>query len=201
MPVSVHSRVVVCFLVMFGFLFNGIASSSSAQPASVLPVLINAVTSAVNPGTIMVRGGNFSPGGLVYIALYDQWGATLHETRWVTASTTVYGPSGSQDPAQGFIAGSGIGEWFEQIRLTVYGPNGSQDPAQGYIAGDVGSRASTDASEAVYGPNGSQDPAQGFVPGTTGAAITSGCDTPLMVRAFDQATASWSNTLDVDLGC
>jgi len=201
MSLSTHSKLVVCFLVMFSFSLTGLTGSTVAQSASTLPVISNAVTSAIAPGVIEVSGERFSPGGLVYIALYDGRGTTLHETRWVASSPAIYGSNGSQDPAQGYVGGGGIRESFEQVRQAVYGVNGSQDPAQGYIAGEVGSRASTDASEAVYGPNGSQDPAQGFVPGTNGAAITSGCDTPLMVRAFDQATASWSNTLDVDLGC
>ncbi len=197
MSLSTHSKLVVCFLVLFGFGLTGLPGTTVAQSASTLPVLNSAIASTVAPGAIEVIGERFSPGGLVYLALYDGWGATLHETRWVASSPTVYGVNGSQDPAQGFIAGGGISESFEHVRQAVYGPNGSQDPAQGYIAGDEGFQARS----AVYGPNGSQDPAQGYVPGTTGAALADACDAPLMVRAFDQRTASWSNLLDVDAGC
>lgn len=172
MSLATHSKLVVCFLAMFGFSLTGLPGSTVAQSASTLPVLSSAVAIAVAPGTIEVSGERFSPGGLVYIALYDGWGTTLRETRWVASSPTVYGLNGSQDPAQGFIAGGGIAESFAQVRQTVYGPNGSQDPAQGYVAGDDGAQA-----------------------------LASACDAPMMVRAYDQRTASWSNTLDVALGC
>ncbi|MEJ7901812.1 MAG: hypothetical protein WKF63_08175 [Thermomicrobiales bacterium] len=197
MSLHTHSKLVVCFLVLFGFGLTGLPGSTAAQSASTLPVISNAVASTVAPGAIEVSGERFSPGGLVYVALYDQWGATLHETRWVASSSTVYGANGSQDPAQGFVAGGRIDESFAHFRQTVYGANGSQDPAQGYIAGDEGFQT----REAVFGPNGSQDPAQGYVPGNSGEEFVTACDAPLMVRAFDQRTASWSNTLDVNLGC
>ena len=141
MSLATHSKLVVCFFVLFGFGLHGL-QASSAQTASALPILNNAVVSTIAPGVIEVSGERFSPGGLVYIALYDGWGEMLHETRWVASSPTVYGPNGSQDPAQGYVAGSDGGEAF---------------------------------------------------------AIA--CDAPLMVRAFDQRTTSWSNLLDVDSGC
>ncbi len=169
MSLVTHSKLVVCFLVLFGFGLNGLPASS-AQTASALPVLNNAVVSTIAPDTIEVSGERFSPGGLVYVALYDGWGTALRETRWVASSPTVYGPNGSQDPAQGYLAGGGIEESFALVQPTIYGPNGSQDPARGYIAGDAPATASV-------------------------------CDGPMMVRAFDQRTASWSNMLDVESGC
>ena len=197
---ATHSKLVICFLVLFGFGLGGWPASTAAQSASALPVLSGAVVSTIAPGAIEVSGERFSPGGLVYIALYDGWGTALHETRWVASSPTVYGVNGSQDPAQGFVEGGRIEEAFAAYRESVFGPNGSQDPAQGYVAGDNGSL--TTAREAAYGPNGSQDPAQGYAAGNdNGQAFAIACDAPLMVRAFDQRTASWSNLLDVDSGC
>jgi len=166
---ATHSKLVVCFFVLFGFGLHGL-QASSAQTASALPILNNAVVSTIAPGVIEVSGERFSPGGLVYIALYDGWGEMLHETRWVASSPTVYGPNGSQDPAQGYLVGGGIEESFAQVQDPVYGPNGSQDPARGYVSGDS-------------------------------RGIGSVCDGPMMVRAFDQRTASWSNMLDVESGC
>jgi len=198
---ATHSKLVVCFFVLFGFGLHGL-QASSAQTASALPILNNAVVSTIAPGVIEVSGERFSPGGLVYIALYDGWGTALHETRWVASSPTVYAVNGSQDPAQGFVQGGRIEEAFAASRAPVFGPNGSQDPAQGYGAGDDGSQALSAPREAVYGPNGSQDPAQGYVAGSDGGeAFAIACDAPLMERAFDQRTATWSNLLDVDSGC
>ncbi len=172
MSLSTHSKLVVCFLLMFGLGLNGLPASSAAQSASAIPALSSASANAIAPGMVEVRGERFSPGGLVYIALYDGWGTVLHETRWVASSPTVYGVNGSHDPAQGFVQGGRIEEAFAAYRQSVYGPNGSQDPAQEYVAGDDG-----------------------------GQAFATACDAPLMVRAFDQRTASWSNLLDVESGC
>ena len=140
MSFAMHNKLVVCFLVLFGFGLNGLPVAT-AQTASALPILNNAVVSTIAPGVIEVSGERFSPGGLVYIALYDGWGTALHETRWVASSPTVYGVNGSQDPAQGFVQGGRIEEAFAASRAPVFGPNGSQDPAQGYGAGDDGSGA------------------------------------------------------------
>jgi hypothetical protein len=35
---------------------------------------------------VTVTGTDFTPGGRVYLAIYDQMGARRYETRWVTAS-------------------------------------------------------------------------------------------------------------------
>lgn len=136
MSFLIHNKLVVCFVLMFGLGLAGLPVPAAAQPGA-LPILSSAVASAVSPGTIEVSGERFSPGGLVYIEVYDEWGTTLRETRWVASSPTVHGPNGSQDPARGYVAGGEIRESFEQVRQTVYGPNGSQDPAQGYVRGDA----------------------------------------------------------------
>lgn len=48
---------------------------------------------------------------------------------------------------------------------------------------------------------GTQTPALGTI-ASTPTAITSGpCTMPLMVRAYDRATATWSNIVDVELEC
>ena len=76
---------------------------AATDPAG--PVLTGAAPIAQGPGTAMVTGEGFTPGGAVYVALYDRWGARLHETRWTTADPAVHGPNGSQDPALGFRRG------------------------------------------------------------------------------------------------
>ncbi len=167
-----HNKLVVCFLVLFGLGVHIALPASNAQTSVAQPVLLNAIPSSIAPGTIEVAGEGFTAGGLVYITLDDEWGTTLRQDRWTTASPTVYGAHGSQDPAQGFTAGGDIEESFPPFRQTAFGPNGSQDPARGYVAGD-----------------GQMTPPAGA------------CDGPLVVRALDQRTASWSNLLDVEPGC
>ena len=53
----------------------------------------------------------------------------------------------------------------------------------------------------VYGPNGSQDPDQDNVPGVDLPIVGYTCGRDLMVRAYDQQIATWSNLLDVTALC
>ena len=197
-----YRRPLVLVLVILGLVVSGnsVAYADRAQLSPTASPLLIDVSAAQSPGSVIVTGHGFTPGGEVYIALYDQWGMQLHETRWINASQTVYGPNGSQDPAAGFVEGGSANETFGTLE-TVYGPNGSQDPANGYIRG-TSDTTIVGGSETVYGPNGSQDPATGFVPGKPGREIAGSlCGTTVMVRAYDQQTATWSNMLDADVGC
>ena len=96
-----------------------------------------------------------------------------HETRWVTASRYAYRPPQAVDPEEGFSFDSGgnIGELFE-IPMAV-----SEFPG--------------DPQNSALGPVTSQSVT---MPGID-------CTTSLTVRAYDRSTATWSNTVDVKLGC
>ena len=97
-----HSRTIRC-LVLLVVLCLGSTQIASAAPAVITaPVLNTVVLSSGLPGDIMVSGHGFTPGGRVYIALYDQWGMVLHETRWVTASTHNFQPPQDLAPGAGF---------------------------------------------------------------------------------------------------
>ena len=123
---------------------SDVAAPDPAAPtgsARAVPALTGASAAGQRSGTITVTGETFTPEGRVYVALYDPWGATLYETRWLTASPTVYGPNGSSDPAAGFSRGGVLREAFGGL-----------------------------------------------------------CGATPMVRAYDEATATWSNWLDVDPG-
>ena len=96
------------------------------------PLLVSASSAAQRPGAVMVTGRDFTAGNDVYVAFYDAWGRQRYETRWVVASQAVYGPNGSEDPANGFSSGGTISETFGASEV-IYGPNGSQDPANGYV--------------------------------------------------------------------
>lgn len=137
--IVVRNRVIICLLFLISVSPFANTAVATAQSSAVAPVLSSAVATSIPTAWITVAGNGFSAGGLVYIALYDQWGTDLEETRWTSAS------------------------------ITVYGTNGSLDPAQGYSPG--------------------------------GSVAQLSCDQPLMVRAFDRQTDSWSNLLDVELAC
>ena len=89
--------------------------TTGATNTTPFPTLTNVSVAGETLGTIEVRGKEFSPGGQVYIALYDRWGATLYETRWVTSSSTVYGRDNSADPAAGYHRGGTVREVFAHL--------------------------------------------------------------------------------------
>ncbi len=111
-----------------------VAFANDEQAPSVGLLLVIKTATASQPGSLLVTGHGFSPGGEVYVALYDQWGMELFETRWVTASGVVYGPNGTQDLSTGFNQGGTINEIFDGS-WAIYGPNGSRDPAMGHKEG------------------------------------------------------------------
>ena len=134
----------VSLLALASTAAGAVAAPGPAAPTGVpsaIPTLIGTSATTQPVGTITVTGEAFTPGGRVYVALYDPWGATLYETRWITASGAVYGPNWSGDPAAGFSRGGVLREAFGGL-----------------------------------------------------------CGAAPMVRAYDEATATWSNWLDVDPG-
>jgi hypothetical protein len=74
--------------------------SSSMLPApSAAPALSDASATTHTSNLFTVSGAGFTAGGRVYLAIYDQMGAQLYETRWITASLpvlAVMGPTGHE---------------------------------------------------------------------------------------------------------
>ena len=163
-------RPLVPLLALLGLVALGGASAgavAAADPAAPpglvgpVPILTGAGATAGSPGTVTVTGEGFTVGGAVYVALYDRWGATLHEHRSTTADRAVYGPNGSQDPAVGFRRGGTLSEAFG-------GLCGATPMAWAHDRGTARWSNWLDvdpAGLAHHGPNGSQDPALGFSPG------------------------------------
>ena len=167
-----------------------------AQPVSANPLLVNASIVSRPSGQIAIHGEGFSPGGIVYIAVFDRSGQDVQYNAWAVATEAVYGPNGSSDPAQGYVAAGTINEVISLDSSPVYGPHGSQDPAWGFNG------VIPLVPTATYGPHGSQDPAQGYDDGTRPPlALDIGCVQHLSVQAFDARALSWSNRLEVVAGC
>lgn len=164
-PFSVSLLVVLCLSRAL------VPVVAEAEPAA--PVLHAVMASTTQPGTIMVSGTGFTLGGLVFIAIHDQWGTTEHETRWVTASQSAYQPPQAvdQDESFSFDSGGNVGELFAIPLMETELPSDSHNPALGTVTS---------------------------VPTTMGGVD---CATSLMVRAYDRSSATWSNIVDVDLGC
>jgi hypothetical protein len=68
-----------------------------------------------NQGALYVDGQHFTPGGQVYIAIYDVWGSRLYSTMWTTASTTIPGTPGGSDADQGTIDGGLVSVEFDNL--------------------------------------------------------------------------------------
>jgi hypothetical protein len=56
-----------------------------------VPSLTNVSATTQTPALFTITGNDFTPGGRVYLAIYDQMGAKLYETRWITASLATTG--------------------------------------------------------------------------------------------------------------
>lgn len=111
-----HIHINRCFVVLILVAFHSLNASVFAQGlAGVQPVLTSAAANLAIPGTLVVSGANFTSGGEVYIAIYDRWGESSLETRWVTASEPVYGQHGSMDPANGSHPGGIVHETFASL--------------------------------------------------------------------------------------
>jgi len=187
---SVHRsrRQLVLVLAILGLVVSGsqVAHIGSAQSAPVTSSLVIDAT-AQSPGSVTVTGQNFTPGGRVYVALYDQWGMRLHETRWIVASRTVYEPMRSDDPTAGFVPGGAI--------EAIFGVTGSVEGSSVAIDEISG------GSESIF-PNGSHMSATEYVPvDLVDERVGNLCGATAMARAYDEQTDAWSNMLDIDAGC
>jgi hypothetical protein len=189
-------RVLICLLSLFSLIPAFAGPGAGAQVTPSVPNLRIAVLPP-QAGLLAVEGERFSPGGLVYIAMYDRWGVDVYQHFWTVASHGSFGPNGSQDPALGYVPAGTVNEVIALYPAATYGPNGSQDPAHGYQPGVT----AVQEPAATYGPNGSQDPALGYVPAAGQASSAATCGGDLMVRAYDQRTSTWSNLIDVTAGC
>ena len=74
-----------------------------APVSAPVPTLTDASATTQTPTLFTVTGADFTAGGRVYLAIYDQMGTKLYETRWVSASptTTVM----HHDPGEGLHEG------------------------------------------------------------------------------------------------
>ena len=156
------SRLSIVVVLLALLAVANLAGRAGASPATNGPAIALDASPPLSPGSIGVGGQGFTPGGRVYLALYDRWGVTLHETRWITASSALYGPDGSQDPARGFRPGGLLSTRFDGLCGATLMARAYDEATQTWSAAlDVNAIG---FGTAVYGPDGSQDPARGFRP-------------------------------------
>jgi hypothetical protein len=95
---------VTAALVCFATVGGTVAADHHRDPIPTFaPRLIDVSARTHTPDLFTVTGMDFTPRGRVYLAIYDEMGAALYETRWVTASAIPFqGPGDSlptyQDP-------------------------------------------------------------------------------------------------------
>jgi len=167
---AIRPRQFVLLVALLGLVIVGGATASAAHgqtgasgAASTGPNLTGVAAVAQDPGTFTVTGDAFTPGGEVYVALYDQWGATLHENRSTIAAPVVHGPNGSADPALGFRRGGALSETFGGLCGTT--PMVRAYDQQAELWSNWLNISVPEAGLTVFGANGSRDPAIGFRPG------------------------------------
>ena len=90
---------------------NALFGDEASAPASAsprVPSLTDVSATTQTARLFTVTGKDFTPGGRVYLAIYDQMGAQLYETRWITASLPLLaltGPTGHEaHPSPGLVA-------------------------------------------------------------------------------------------------
>ena len=63
-----------------------------------VPSLTNVSATTQTPALFTITGNDFTPGGRVSLAIYDQMGAKLYETRWITANAAPPAPATQPSP-------------------------------------------------------------------------------------------------------
>lgn len=117
-------------VTLLGLLALGVGSAAEVAadhmrpfPAAPVPTLIDVSLPApttglftATTGLFSVAGHEFTPGGRVYLAIYDQMGAKLYETRWVTAAAAGGYPIGGENGhAQSSSPGGTLRESFANL--------------------------------------------------------------------------------------
>jgi hypothetical protein len=102
-------------------LFGGESSDAGIRQPVALPNLVEVSATTQTARLFTVTGMDFTAGGQVYLAIYDQMGAQLYETRWITASLpllTLTGPTGHEAAS---LPGSGRGGMLREAFANLCG--------------------------------------------------------------------------------
>ena len=98
---------------------NGSAGAADIRQSVTVPSLTDTSGTTQTARLFTVTGKDFTAGGRVYLAIYDQMGTQLYETRWITANLPVLalmGPTGHEpDPLLGSDRGGMLHEAFANL--------------------------------------------------------------------------------------
>lgn len=182
----------VAFLSLFFVLFGGIAQNAGANampPAksTIRPSLIGEYAPA-GTGQVTVNGRYFTPGGRVYVALYDQAGQVLYENRWTVASNV--------ETRRGYVQSDG-----GQVSETYNGLCGAAIMARAY---DEGTNAwssfldlNSNCAGAAETANGLNSPLKLVVAAPAAYTIATGIvgDPPLLLNSTQKDTGEGAISL------
>ena len=145
---------------------------TAARVDPVSPIIRVDVESSGQTHTIAVTGHGFTAGGFVFITVYDQGGMAVPGTLVVASHPTLQPPA-YLEPGEGFSfdTGGNIRDEFQVPAATVSLPAGAQRSARGTVSG-------TDAPLARIE-----------------------CFPPLLVQAYDRASDTLSNVVNVHRDC
>jgi hypothetical protein len=102
-------------------LFSEESTRADIRPSVAIPSLTDVSATTQTPRLFTVTGNGFTPGGRVYLAIYDQMGAQLYETRWSTAGLpllALMGPTGHEAAA---LPGAGRGGMLRETFANLCG--------------------------------------------------------------------------------
>jgi hypothetical protein len=171
MAVRRFSKIVVVTVLIVVILLNSagvaVASAQTSQKGTLTVAYIMEDPDLM----IAVEGVAFSPGGTVYLAFYDRWGASNQDHVWTVATAGDNGSNGGPDPVRGF---SPVGS----ISVTLGFAPGMDNELNGLI-----------------------DPSFARGPGRDQSFDSLRCGRDLMVRAYDAQADAWSNVIDVLPAC
>jgi hypothetical protein len=100
---------------------NGSAGAADIRQSVAVPSLTNISATTQTARLFTVTGKDFTAGGRVYLAIYDQMGAQLYETRWITANLpllALMGPTGHEAAS---LPGSGRGGMLHEAFANLCG--------------------------------------------------------------------------------
>jgi hypothetical protein len=100
---------------------NGTVGATDLRPSVATPSLVDVSATTLTPRLFTVTGSGFTPGGRVYLAIYDQMGAQLYETRWSTAGLplmALMGPTGHEAAS---LPGAGRGGMLRETFANLCG--------------------------------------------------------------------------------
>jgi hypothetical protein len=100
---------------------NGSVRAADIRQSVAIPSVTDISATTQTPRLFTVVGNDFTAGGRVYLAIYDQMGTRLYETRWITASLPMVpftGPSGHEAAS---LPGAGRGGMLREAFANLCG--------------------------------------------------------------------------------